>query len=272
MNVENGVHVYRYDGTLIDDSKLPWDNDKYRPNKLLSAEYVPAPLVEDGNNAEGHTEFYYYPDRPQSPPPRSHVELKGDDATKALANMRQTLSNGKSNGKSPATAAYVPPAARAGGGGAYVPPGARRGTPGSGGGTSLAERLRQEREGSAAALTGKKVVKRTGPVGAASVGPVGSDPDAKSKNALRREKQRLVKEKAERDAAEAEQRKKEEDAARAEANKLDPDKRAKKLKKTLKQIDEIKAKAAQGMELNEDQKMKLASEEELRKELESLGL
>ncbi|KAL3802781.1 hypothetical protein HJC23_007558 [Cyclotella cryptica] len=277
MNVENGVHVYRYDGTLIDDSKLPWDNDKYRPDKLLSAEYVPAPLAEDANNGdgEGSKEFYYYPDRPQSPPPRSHVELKGEDAEKALASIRQTQSNGKSNGKSPAVAAYVPPAARAGGGGrggAYVPPGARGGAAGRSGGTSLAERMRQEREGSAAALTGKKVVKRTGPVGAASVGPVGSDPDSKSKNAVRREKQRLAKEKAEREAAEAEQRKKEEEAARAEANKLDPEKRAKKLRKTLKQIDEIKAKAEQGVELNEDQKMKLASEKELRKELASLGL
>ncbi|KAL7488202.1 hypothetical protein ACHAW6_013788 [Cyclotella cf. meneghiniana] len=266
MNVENGVHVYRYDGTLIDESKLPWDNDKYRPDKLLSAEYVPAPLVDDTINAEGETEFYYYPDRPQSPPPRSLLELKGDDATKALENIRQP----RSNGKSPAVvAAYIPPAARAGGGGAYVPPGARRGTHR---GTGLAERLRQEREGSAAALAGKKVVQRTGPVGAASVGPVGSDPDAKSKNALRREKQRLAKEKAEKEAAEAERRKKEEEEARAEANKLDPEKRAKKLKKTLKQIDEIKAKADQGIQLNEDQKMKLASEEELRKELASLGL
>jgi translation initiation factor 2A len=219
MNVENGVNLYRYDGSLVEEKKLPWENAKYRPDKLLSAEYVPAPLVND--------EFFYYPDRPQSPPPRGLEELKGEAASEALASIRQSAAD-SNNSKTPAAAAYVPPAAR---GGAYVPPGARRGP---GGGTSLAERMRQEREGSAAAVTGKKVVKRSGPVGASSVGPVGSapaDPDAKSKNAIRREKQRLAKEKAEREAAEAEQRKKDEEAARAKMNKEDPEKRAKKIKK-----------------------------------------
>jgi uncharacterized protein with WD repeat len=40
----------------------------------------------------------------------------------------------------------------------------------------------------------------------------------------------------------------------------------------LKQIDEIKAKAAQGTELNDDQQKKLEGEEDLRKELAALGL
>jgi translation initiation factor 2A len=270
MNVENGVHVYRYDGSLIEESKLPWDNSKYRPDKLLSAEYVPA-------SGSGGKEFFYYPDRPQSPPPRRYTELKGEAANKALTTLRQSQSCNATAGKAPVASAYVPPAARkAGGGGAYVPPGARKGSA-VGGGTSLAERMRQEREGSAATVSGKKVVKRTGPVGGASVGPVGSsnttDPDAKSKSALRREKQRLAKEKAEREAAEAEQRKKDEEAARSEANKADPEKRAKKIRKTLKQIDEIKAKAAsEGVELNEDQMAKVANEESLREELAALGL
>lgn len=259
MNVENGVHVYRYDGTLL--KNLPWNNDKYRPDKLLSVEYVPSPIGRDG-------EYFYYSDRAASPPPRGMAELKGEAGAKALERIRQQSA---SNSKVTQSAAYVPPAAR-GGGGAYVPPGARAGR----GGTSLAERMRQEREGSAAAVTGKKVVKRTGPVGSASVGPVGSasanDPDAKSKSAMRREKQRLAKEKAEQEAVEAERRRKEEEVARAEANKVDPEKRAKKIKKTLKQIEEIKDKAKDGAELNEDQKKKLVSEEELRKELAGLEL
>ena len=267
MNVENGVYIYRYDGSLVEEKMLPWENERYRPDKLLSAQYVPAPLVEGGGEDAG--EFYYYPDRAQSPPPRGLQELKGEAASKALAGIRQTAA-AKTRGTPAVATAYVPPGARGGGGGAYVPPGARGGR----GGGSLAERMRQEREGSAAALTGKKVVKRTGPVGAASVGPVGSAPIeyAKSKNAIRREKQRLAKEKAERDALEAEQRKKEEEAARVEANRNDPEKRAKKIKKVLKQIDEIKEKAAQGTELNDDQKKKLDTEEELRKELAALGL
>jgi hypothetical protein len=41
----------------------------------------------------------------------------------------------------------------------------------------------------------------------------------------------------------------------------------------LKQIDEIKAKAAsEGVELNEDQMAKVANEESLREELAALGL
>lgn len=259
MNVDNGVFIYRYDGSLVDEKELPWDNNKYKPDKLLSAEYVPAPFA-GGGNLDEEKEFFYYPDRPQSPPPRGLVELKEDAANKALAGMRQTALNSKSNGN-PAVGAYVPPGARAGRG--------ARGAAGRGGGTSLAERMRLEREGSAAAVTGKKVVKRTGPVGAASVGPVGaSADDVKSKNQIRREKQRLAKEKAEKEAAEVEVRKKEEEAARAEANKQDPEKRAKKIKKLLKQIDEIKAKA----DINDDQRKKLEAEEDLRKELAALGL
>jgi translation initiation factor 2A len=284
MNVENGVQIHRYDGSLVDESVLPWDNANYRPDKLLSAEYVPAPLPSKDD------EFYYYPDRPQSPAPRRFAELKGDAAVAALSKLRDEQSSAQSSGSgqggskaaTPSAGAYVPPAARragaGGGGGAYVPPGARKGAGGRGGGTSLAERMRQEREGSAATVSGVKVTKRTGPVGAASVaGPVGSSSNAdadggKSKSAMRREKQRLAKEKAEKEAAEEEKRQKEIESARAAANKADPEKRAKKIRKTLKQIDEIKSKAASGTELNDDQKAKLATEEELRQELASLNL
>lgn len=281
MNVDNGVKVHRYDGSLIEESDLPWDNTKYRPDKLLSAEYVPAPFPLE---EEEKKEFHYYPDRPQSPPPRRFTELKGDAAVAALNKLRDAQAaeaGGKGGGAKAAAAAsaYVPPAARkAGGGGAYVPPGARRGGAGRGGGSSLAERMRQEREGSAATVAAVKVTKRNGPVGAASVsgGPVGSssanDDGGKSKSALRREKQRLAKEKAEKEAAEEEKRKKEAELARVAANKADPEKRAKKIRKTLKQIDDIKSKAASGTELNDDQRKKLATEDELRKELASLNL
>jgi len=286
MNVDNGVKVHRYDGSLIEGSALPWDNAKYRPDKLLSAEYVPAPFPSE---EEKKKEFHYYPDRPQSPPPRRFTELKGGAAVKALNKLRDAQSaqaGGKGGGaKTAAASAYVPPAARkaggGGGGGAYVPPGARRGVTGGsagrGGGTSLAERMRQEREGSAATVAAVKVTKRNGPVGAASVtggivGASANDEGGKSKSALRREKQRLAKEKAEKEAAEEEKRKKEEELARVAANKADPEKRAKKIRKTLKQIDDIKSKAAGGTELNDDQRKKLETEEELRKELASLNL
>ena len=278
MNVENGAHVYRYDGSLVDAARLPWDNARYRPDKLLCAEYVPAPPPPEGDKA-----FYYYPDRPQSPPPRGAVELKGEAAARALAALSpgSGAARGKDGGGARrdgsggalAAAAYVPPAARGAGGGAYVPPGARRG--GAQGGGGLAARMRQEREGSAATVAGVKVSKRTGPVGAASVANaagVGGAAGDKSKSALRREKQRLAKERAEQEAAEAARREEEEARARAEANRADPEKRAKKIKKTLKQIDEIKKKKEGGVDLNEDQVKKLASEESLREELAQLGL
>mmetsp|Transcript_6263 Transcript_6263/g.13636 ORF Transcript_6263/g.13636 Transcript_6263/m.13636 type:complete len:765 (+) Transcript_6263:241-2535(+) len=278
MNVDNGVHIYRYDGSLVGSEKLPWENSKYQPDKLLSAEYVPAPFPTELEEKS----FYYYPDRPQSPPPRGVLELKGEAAKAALTKLssQNSQSNGrKGNGGNAAPAsAYVPPAARktgGGGGGSYVPPGARKGSgTGRGGGGSLAERMRREREGSAANVSGIKVTKRTGPVGASSVSAsvVGGASGEKSKSALRREKQRLAKEKAEKEAADAAERAKEEEEARVKANKADPAKRAKKINKTLKQIDEIKKKKESGVELNDDQKKKVASEEGLRKELASLGL
>merc|ERR1719203_1321414 len=48
MNVDNGVNIYRYDGSLVDSATLPWENAKYHPNKLLCAEYVPAPFSDSG--------------------------------------------------------------------------------------------------------------------------------------------------------------------------------------------------------------------------------
>jgi translation initiation factor 2A len=293
MNVDNGVTVYRYDGSALPDCMVPWDNSRYRPDKLLCVEYIPGPLVsmtEDGGG--GGKEFYYYPDRPQSPPPKGMIELKGDVAELALTKLLlqpNTVNGSESSGSGTngnaavpvaAPAAYVPPAARgtSGGGGAYKPPGAR-GSGRGGGVTSLAERMRKEREGSAVNVSGVKVVQRTGQlVGASSVISTAtttanaSTEAEKSASAIRREKQRLAKEKAEREAAELEQRKVDEEQARIIANKTDPEKRSKKLVKLLKQIDDIKLKLINGDELNDDQKKKMESEEELRKELASLGI
>ena len=297
MNVDNGVHIYRYDGSLVDETRLPWDNATYCPDKLLCAEYVPAPLplgeaVEVGKGRETTKDFYYYPDRPQSPSPRGWVEVSGETAKLALAtlasqNSRTSTGKGATSGGGLGAASYVPPGARkagissgvGGGAGAYVPPGARKGVAGRIGGT-LAERMRQDREDMTSKVSGVKITKRTGPVGASSVtsaatvSGVGAAASAgeKSKSALRREKQNLLREKAEREAAEAEQRKRDEERARTEANKADPEKRAKKIKKLLKQIDEIKAKVSSGGEMNDDQRKKIESEVELVKELASLGL
>lgn len=291
MNVDNGVHIYRYDGGLVDEKMLPWNNATYHPDKLLCAEYIPAPFPTEEEEKGAMNEFYYYPDRPQSPPPRGCVEVTGDAAKLALAALSQnnsrTSSTGKVGGNGGGSAAsYVPPGARkaaaAGGGGAYVPPGARKGaTTGRVGGTSLAERMRQEREDVTSKVSGVKVTKRTGPVGASSVtsaakvsggGAAAASEGGKSKSTLRKEKLNFAKEKAEREAAEAEQRKKDEEKERIDANKADPEKRAKKIKKILKQIDEIKAKVSSGCELNDDQRKKIESEEVLLKELASLGL
>ena len=139
-------------------------------------------------------------------------------------------------------------------------------------------RVRPEREGSAANVSAKKIIpgKKKGLIGAASVvgaTPGGGGEAAKIKNSLRREKQRLAKEQVEREAVEAEERKKAEEKAKQEANAADPEKRAKKIKQVLKQIEDIKKKVgASGAEMNEDQKKKVETEEGLRTELAALGL
>lgn len=172
-----------------------------------------------------------YPDRPQSPPPETPVTAE------------------------PVAAAAAPKPA-----GRYVPPGARS----RGGGTSLAERMRQERQGTLQGAT--KVTKsspapvvgvKTIPGMAAPTVPAGG----KSKSQIKREKQK----KKEQEKQQQEEAAK---AVTAAAEPVDPAKRARKLKKMLKQIDELKGKT----DLNDDQKAKVESEAELRAELEQLGL
>ena len=239
MNVDNGIKVFRYNGEEL--AQLPWDNKIFQPDRLLQASFVPSPPEA-------------YPDRAQSPPPR----VSTDPAVIAEA-------------KKKAAAAVVTKPASAG---RYVPPSARgRST----GGTSLAERLRREKEESmmgATAVTKKKLggisVTAGGkklPVGMTAAG---GDGQGKSKSAQRRERQKANKAKMEQEEA---QKKAEEEAAKAAAAKAaaaDPEKRARKIRKTLKQIDELKTRDPTG--LNDDQKKKMASEDELRAELAKLGV
>lgn len=235
MNVDNGVRLFRYNGEEV--SVVPWENENYKPDKLLQATFVPAlPDV--------------YPDRPQSPPPKP----TGDAET--LAQAKEAVK----------AAATKPVATKATG--RYVPPSARGRT----GGSSLAERMRKEKEQGMMGAT--KVVNKPSVVGSSGksgiVGAVPKQEGGKSKNALRKEKQKLAKQKREQE--EAEKKAQEEAAAKAAAAAAaeDPEKRARKIKKTLKQIGELKAKDASA--LNDDQKRKIASEQKLVEELASLGL
>jgi translation initiation factor 2A len=134
--------------------------------------------------------------------------------------------------------------------------------------------MRQEKEGNM--KTAARVIdKPKNAQGNVVVGLANAD-GGKSKSAIKREK--LKKKKEEQAAAEAAAKAAEEAqaaaaaaaAASVSAPSTDPDKRARKIKKSLKQIEDLKARDPSS--LNDDQKAKVASEEELRKELASLGL
>lgn len=224
MNVDNGVHIYRYNGDKM--TNLPWDNKDYSPNRLLQADFLPVNST-------------IYPDRPQSPHLKDAV-TSTDDSKAAAA----------------PTGRYVPPSARS-----------RAGR----GGSSLAERMRAAKDGK---LVGaRKVTEKPKVKGATGSVVVGLAPaQGKSKSALRREKAKKKKEEeADRQAMEekvlAEAKAQEEAKA---AQSVDPEKRAKKLKKTLRQIDDLKQKDPAS--LNEDQKMKIETEQELRDELAKLAI
>lgn len=233
MNVDNQIRVFRYTGEEL--KNVPWSNTQYQPDRLLQASFVPAlPRT--------------YPDRPQSPAPR--IEGSEEEIAKAKQRAKE--------------AAVKPAASRVK---RYVPPSAR----GQSGGNSLAERMRREKEGSmmgAGKITSKS--KFAGGNQATGKGlPVGmapQKPETKSKSALRREKERKKKAKMEEEEARA----KEAAAAEAVKQEIDPEKRARKIKKTLKQIEDLKSKNLS--DLNEDQQKKLMSEATLRVELQQLGL
>lgn len=251
MNVDNGVRLYKYTGELVltgggggSDAAsfvLPWNNADYQPNMLLEACFVPALAI-------------VYPDRPQSPvPERPTTEHVASGAAATSAAPAVTA-----NSTSSSTARGV-----------YVPPSARNRVGGSG----LAERLRKEKEGNVVGAT--KVVTNKPVVVAAKTATgrvipgltVAVAPAGKSKSQLQREK---LKQKKEQEATTAPPPP---PAAPVEkvtpaADQTDPEKRARKLKKILKQIDDLKLIA----DLNEDQKAKIVSEASVRAELEQLRL
>ena len=177
-----------------------------------------------------------YEDRPQSPPPEGMTEATSVTAPVAIA-------------------AAPKPAGR------YVPPSARGR---AGGGTSLAERMRREKEGNLQSATRVIDTKVKTPTGVKNVVGMSQPTQSKSKSQLKREKEKKKKQQEAEQAANAAA------AAVAEPSTVDPEKRARKIKKTLKQIDDLKSKDAST--LNDDQKAKIASEADLRAELAKLGL
>lgn len=243
MNVDNGVNVYRYNGDKV--QKLPWNNKNYLPDRLLQATFLPAlPTI--------------YPDRPQSP------SLTG-------AGPGQDAANNAGASSSLSIPDAPKPAGR------YIPPSARNRASDRGGGTSLADRMRAEKEGKM--MVAQKVVEKpravVGVTGKVVVGMSAADASqGKSKDAKRRERQKQKKEeeaarKALEDKLLADQKVKEAEAAAA-AQPVDPEKRARKIKKLLKQIDELKEKDPST--LNEEQRKKIASEKDLLDEMAKLGV
>jgi len=236
MNVDNGMRLFRYNGDEIQPDFLPWDNESFKPDKLLEARFVPAPLDK-------------YPDRPQSPVPE-----RADQPSAAPVAVAKSVA-----------AAPSKPAGR------YVPPSARNRA--GGGGTSLAERMRREREGNlqgAAKVDTKKPQQVRTQMGRVIPGMAVESNSTKSKSALKREKAKLKKQQQEAEASSEKSETASNSGASEQPQQLDPEKRARKLKKTLKQIDDLKQKDPTS--LNDDQKSKIASEESLRAELESLGI
>ncbi|CAB9526015.1 Eukaryotic translation initiation factor 2A [Seminavis robusta] len=178
-----------------------------------------------------------YPDRPQSP------TLKAEAAAPAAA------------------APDAKPAGR------YIPP-SQRGK--QTGGKSLAERMQKQKETQmkgAQVVAGQPKKAVSAATGKVIPGLVVAPNDGKTKSAMKREKQKLAKQ---RKAEEEEAKKQQEEAAAPPAEAVDPEKRARKIKKTLKQIDDLKQKDPGA--LNEDQQNKIASEASLREELASLGV
>ena len=235
MNVDNGVKLYRYNGEEV--VNVPWDNANYKPNKLLQAAFVPAL-----SNV--------YTDRPQSPAPR----ISGDAA--AVAEAKRLATQAALNPVAAATRRYVPPSAR--------------GRP-AGSGMSLSDKIRLEKEGSM--VTATKVTPRPGVAATGKALPVGMappPPEGKSKTALRREKQKLIKLKQEEEEAKAKEEAAAAAALSAANEKVDPEKRAKKINKILRQIEDLKTKDASTW--NDDQKRKVDSEPDLIAELAALQL
>eukprot|EP00934_Nitzschia_sp_Nitz4_P004155 Nitzschia sp. Nitz4//scaffold14_size191712//6079//7995//NITZ4_001699-RA/size191712-processed-gene-0.257-mRNA-1//1//CDS//3329536855//4145//frame0 len=210
-----------------------YNGEKMAKLPWKNSDYMPDKLLEAAFIPCNKVE---YPDRPQSPGLKDAAEV----------------------------AAAAPAAAKPAG--RYIPPSARNRTST---GMSLADRMRAERDGSM--VTAQKVVDKPKQLmGATGKTVVGMAPagQGKSKSALKREKQKQKKQ--EEEAKKALEEKMAQAPAPAEPAAVDPEKRARKIKKTLKQIDDLKAKDPSS--LNDDQKAKIASEAELQAELAKLSL
>ena len=211
MNVDNGIHVYRYDGSG------PLSTTKDR-DPLFDCFWLPG-VTDD------------YPDRGVSP------------ASKAR--MR---------------AAPKPEPAK----GAYRPPGAR----GLKGGGSLASMIRAEREkdkGSSGTVRQKKPVGPKLPVGAAP--EAGPSRNARRKEAAKKRKEAEAAAKALEASIAA---KAPPPPAKADVATMAPDellKEQKKLKKKLKQVEELEKKVAGGLAPSAEQREKLARKAALADEL-----
>ncbi len=249
MNVDNGVRVYKYNG------EGPLFN--MAMERLYHANWRPESK-------------YAYPDRPASPRRKRDDKSEGKTNSSATTTLLgdKTSNIGckitvKSNIMADSSSAAV-----------YRPPGAR--AMGNGGVGSVAAMMRAERAGVAA----------PGKISRSSETCSGGEPyipglppatGGMSKSAKKKEKEK--RKKAAAAAAEAKikaDREARVDAeaatAVADAPTPDPEKRYKQLMKKIRAIDGIKAKKAEGKSLNEDECVKLDTEDALREELEALKL
>jgi len=262
MNVDNGIRLYRYSGLgpICDFS------DNLQPDQLLSADFLPP------------RQDIEYPDRPQSPVPKG-LKLKVPDALSA-----NSRGSSKLVPASIAATMIAPPVQ------AYVPPSARarlaETSGGVGGGISLAERMRRDMESKT--VLAQKVTKVPTstfkvPGGTKTIpGMAPAQASAKQiKNAIKRDKAKLKKAQEEEEAllktkaeeqaleiARAEEDEKEIPREETPMPDVDPQKRLRKVRKLLKQVEALRLKDIS--ELDDDQRKKLHGEPLLLEELHRL--
>ncbi len=238
MNVDNGMRIYKYngEGPLLDISM----------EKLYHAGWRPA--SKDS-----------YPDRPASPR-RKRDKSEGKNSSAGATSLDKKSEVGGStvqrNAKTNSTAVYRPPGAR---------------TMGDGGVGGVAAMMRAERAGAAAP---GKISRTSGFYSGREPYIPGLPPVAGGMSKSAKKKGKKKKAAA---AAEAKVKLDSESQVVADATAIatpspDPEKRHKQLVKKMRAIDSIKAKKAEGKSLNDDELVKLDSEDALRKELEALKL
>lgn len=235
MNVDNGLAVYKYNG----DGPLATMDI----GTLYEVNWIPS------NKSD-------YPDRPATP-------------VKKKKNKNGEQSSSPDNG---AVAAAPAPVGR------YVPPSARGRT----GGMSLADRMRAEKDAKMASSGApRKITRSEGAKMRGTNAPVGmaltpaKEKELKAKKAAEKKEKARLKKEAEAAALKKAQEEEEARLLKAQqeleaANRNDPVKRTKKINKILKQIKMLKEKDPST--LNDDQKQKLAQEDALLAELETLKI